>query len=245
VCAADNNSFSLTHLEGGRREGALIVIQKTSHLQSIFMRLENRKIGILIEGDFFESEIFYYQFRFAEEGADVHFLSRLWGNPGITFTGHEYRAPFYCGETLENMSDDELASFDAIIVPSGMVADRLRYTDDLGRIPPATAFLKRAFANKNIIKGVICHGLWLVAPATELVRGRRLVCHNNLHGDAIAYGAQFVDQDLVIDGDLVTARTGKHCYLLARQIIEMLETRPRSTGAFDDVPAFAELATTH
>ena len=50
------------------------------------MRLNNRKIAILIESDFFENEIFYYQLRFAEEGADVHFLSRLWGNPSITYT---------------------------------------------------------------------------------------------------------------------------------------------------------------
>jgi protease I len=207
------------------------------------MKLENRKIGILIEGDFFEIEIFYYQFRFAEEGAEVHFLSRLWGNPGITFTGHEYRAPFYCGESFENMSGEELNSFDAIIVPSGMVSDRLRYTEDLSRIPPATEFLKRAFANEKILKGIICHGLWLIAPATELVRGRRLVCHNNLHGDAIAYGAQFVDQDLVVDGDLVTARTGKHCYLLARQIIEMLASQPESSAVFRDaVPAYGDLA---
>ena len=35
---------------------------------------------------------------------------------------------------------------------------------------------------------------------------------------------EFVDQDVVVDGDLVTARTGKHCYLLARQIIEMLSS---------------------
>ncbi len=88
------------------------------------MRLAGRKIGILIEGDFFENEIFYYEFRFAEEGAEVHFLSRLWGQPGITFTGHEYRAPFHCHESFENMSDEALASYDAIIVPSGMVADR-------------------------------------------------------------------------------------------------------------------------
>ena len=186
------------------------------------MRLNNCKIGVLIEGDFFEEEIFYYQFRFAEEGAEVHFLSRLWGNPGITFLGHEYRAPFHCHESFENMSEEELASYDAIIVPSGMISDRLRYTEDLNRIPPATEFLRRAFANTNIIKGIICHGLWLVAPATELVRGRRLVCHNNLHGDAIAYGVQFVNQDLVVDGDLITARTGKHCYLLAREIIDTL-----------------------
>lgn len=195
------------------------------------MRLTGKKIGILIEGDFFENEIFYYQFRFAEEGAEVHFLSRLWGQPGITFTGHEYRAPFYCHESFENMSDEELASYDAIIVPSGMVADRLRYTENLQVIPPATEFLERVFAHHDIVKGIICHGLWLAAPATYLVQGRRLTCHNNLHGDAIAYGAQFVDQDLVVDGDLVTARTGKHCYLLARQIVEMLAVVPSHVAA--------------
>jgi protease I len=198
------------------------------------MRLPGRKIGILIEGDFFENEIFYYEFRFAEEGAEVHFLSRLWGQPGISFTGHEYRAPLYCHESFENMSDEELASYDAIIVPSGMVADRLRYTENLGRIPPATQFLERAFGHPQILKGIICHGLWLVAPATHLVRGRRLVCHNNLHGDALAYGADFVDQDLVVDNDLVTARTGKHCHLLARQIIEMMAGDAVETGASAD-----------
>jgi protease I len=210
------------------------------------MRLENCKIAILIESDFFENEIFYYQLRFAEEGADVHFLSRLWGNPGITFLGHEFRAPFHCSETFENMSDEELATFDAIIVPSGIVADRLRYTDDLHCMPPATEFLKRAFANKNIIKGIICHGLWLVAPATELVRGRRLTCHNNLHGDALAYGAKFVDQDLVVDGDLVTARTGKHCHLLARQIIQILASRSRTAlFADNEAPAYSGLVAAH
>jgi protease I len=210
------------------------------------MRLENRKIAILIESDFFENEIFYYQLRFAEEGAEVHFLSRLWGNPGITFLGHEHRAPFHCSETFENMSDEELTTFDAIIVPSGIVSDRLRYTDDLQRTPPATEFLKRAFADKKIIKGIICHGLWLVAPAAEIIRGRRLTCHNNLHGDALAYGAQFIDQDLVVDGDLVTARTGKHCYLLARQIIEMLANRNRTDARFGNEPqAQLQLAATH
>lgn len=50
------------------------------------------------------------------------------------------------------MSDEELASYSAIIVPSGMVADRLRYTEDVSKIPPATQFLARAFANKRLSK---------------------------------------------------------------------------------------------
>jgi protease I len=186
------------------------------------MRLQGKKIGVMIESDFYENEIFYYQFRFAEEGADLHFFSRLWGNSSIKFEGHELKAPFYCENSFENMSDEELATFDAIIVPSGMVSDRLRYTEDVNKIPPASLLLQRAFANKKIIKGIICHGLWLCAPVVEVIRGRKLVCHTNLHGDALAYGAKFVDQDVVVDGDLVTARTGKHCHLFAQKLIERL-----------------------
>jgi protease I len=180
------------------------------------------KVAVLIESDFYENEIFYYQHRFAEDGVELHFLSRLWGNTSLTFTGHEFRAPLVCSESFEALSDDSLRSFAAVIVPSGMVADRLRYTEDPAKVPPATTFLARAFAEDRIVKGIICHGLWLCAPMPELVRGRRLTCHNNLVGDARAYGACYVDEDLVVDGSLVTARTGGHCHLLARTILERL-----------------------
>ena len=47
----------------------------------------------------------------------------------------------------------------------------------------------------------------------------------NFIGDARAYGAEYVNEDAVIDGDLITARTGGHCHLLARHIIDQLKTR--------------------
>ncbi len=186
------------------------------------MRLQGKKIGILMESDFYEQEIFYYQLRFPEEGAELHFLTRLWGQPSITFHGHEFQAPFEVNESFENMSDEELRSYSAIIVPSAMVSDRLRYTEDINKLPPATEFLIRAFAEKSIIKGIICHGAWLVAPAPELVRGRRMVAHNNLLGDIKNMGAIYTDEDVVVDGDLVTGRTGGHCHLFARKIIDMI-----------------------
>jgi protease I len=186
------------------------------------MRLEGTNVGILIESDFYEPEIWYYQHRFAEEGADVHLLSRLWGQESLTFHGHEYRAPISCNRSFEDIDDQTLQSYGAIIVPAGMVADRLRYTENIHVLPPATQFLKRAFGITTILKGIVCHGMWLVAPAPELVRGRRVVVHNNLLGDVKNMGAIYVDQDIVVDGDLVTARTGGHCHLLARQIIDML-----------------------
>jgi protease I len=191
------------------------------------MSLQGKKVAVMIESDFYEPEIHYYQHRFREEGIDLHFLTRLWGQNFISFKGHEYHIPFEdIEDTFENITDEQLAEYSAIIVPSGIVADRLRYTEDINKLPPATEFLIRAFKNKNVIKGIICHGMWLVAPAPELVKGRKVVVHNNLLGDAKNMGAVYVDQDVVVDGeDLVTARTGGHCHLFARKIIDMLNER--------------------
>lgn len=186
------------------------------------MKLAGRKIAILMEDDFYEPEIFYYQRRFAEEGGEVRLLTRLWGQSALTFRGHEYRVPMEVTGSFEGVEGAALREYAAVIVPAGMVADRLRYTEEIARLPPAVEFLKRAFAEPSIIKGIICHGLWLAAPAPELVRGRRLVVHNNLLGDARNMGARYVDEDVVVDGDLVSARTGGHCHLFARKIIELL-----------------------
>lgn len=196
------------------------------------MKLKEKKIGILIESDFYEHEIWYYHYRFQEEAAELHFLSRLWGQPSLTFKGHEYQAPFECHESFEDIDDETLKSYAAIIVPSAMVSDRLRWTEDLNKLPPATEFLKRAFAHKNILKGIICHGMWLLSPAPELVRGRQVTCHNNLHGDVVNMGAIYTDRDVVVDfpnwpqpADLVTARSGAHCHLFAKKIIQLLAER--------------------
>jgi protease I len=193
--------------------------------------LAGKKIGVLVESDFYEPEIWYYQRRFAEEGAETHFLSRLWGQPSITFHGHEWQVPFECSESFEDTDPREFA---AIVVPSGMVSDRLRYTEDVNKLAPATEFMKRAFAEPGVLKGIICHGLWLLASAPELVRGRRVVVHNNLVGDARNMGALYTDEDVVVDGvDLVTGRTGGHHHLFARKIIDMLSL-PSLAGTTPD-----------
>lgn len=189
------------------------------------MRLKGKKIAILIESDYYEHEIWYYHYRFPEEGAELHFLTRLWGQPRLTFTGHEYRAPFECSESFEGLSDAQLRSYAAVIVPSGIVSDRLRYNDNPREPSPATAFLKRAFAEKSVLKGIVCHGMWLVSIAPELVRGRKITCHNNLYGDVVNMGANYADADVVVDGDLVTGRTGAQVGLFAAKIIEVLAAR--------------------
>ena len=183
------------------------------------------KVAVLLESDYYEPEVFYYRKRFAEADIDVDFLTRLWGQPSQTFTGHEYRAPIEVTGNVEDVGDDELRGYAAVVVPSGMVADRLRYSERPYDLSPATAFMRRAFAEPAVLKGVICHGLWLLAKVPETVEGRRLTCHNNLVGDARNMGAEYVDADVVVDGDLVTGRTGEHCHLFARQLIDLVVSR--------------------
>lgn len=188
-------------------------------------QLSGRTVAILMETDYVEPELDYYRRRFAEEGAAVRLLTRLWGEPSLTFVGHEYRAPFTVDGDLEAVDDEALSGFDALIVPGGMVSDRLRYSETVDGHAPAVDLLRRAFALPGVLKGIICHGLWLVAPAPELVHGRPVTCHNNLIGDVRNMGAIYTDQDVVVNGDLVTARTAEHCHLFARTLIELIAAR--------------------
>ncbi len=193
------------------------------------MKLKNKKIGILIESDFYEKEIFYYQSRFAEQGVELHFLTRLWGQDKITFHGHEYKVPFECRESFENMSDETLNSYDAIIVPAGFVSDRLRYTTDVNELAPACEFIKRVFAHKSILKGIICHGLWILSSIAcdKNIKGRKVTTHNNLVADAKNMGLNYLNEDIVVDDDLVTGRTGDHCNVFSSKIIEILESKKK------------------
>ncbi len=182
-----------------------------------------KKIGILIEADFYYKEILYYKLRFEEQEIEVDFLTRLWGQPKLTFLDHEYKTiPIEVTKSFEKLSDESLKSYSAIIVPAGIVSDRLRYTEDVNKIAPACEFMKRVFAEKSIIKGIICHGLWIMSPISEIIKGRKITTHNNLIADAKNMGAEYIDSDLVIDNDLVTARTGDHCNIFSSKILELI-----------------------
>lgn len=194
----------------------------TAHPTPPTIDLTGTKIAVLMESDYVETEIAYYEKRFAEVGAEVELLTRLWGQPSLTFTGHEWRAPRVVDRSFEDIDDATLAGYSAVIVPSGVVADRLRYSENPRTLAPATQFVARAMAMPHVLTGIICHGMWLLSAAPQLVRGRQVVVHNNLIGDATNMGAHYLDQDVVVDGNLVTARSAGHCHLFARTLIELI-----------------------
>jgi putative intracellular protease/amidase/mannose/cellobiose epimerase-like protein (N-acyl-D-glucosamine 2-epimerase family) len=194
-------------------------------------RLAGKTVAILLEGDYVEPELDYYVRRFPEEGARVLLLTRLWGQQNLTFRGHEHGIPITVTGDLEEFSGDRISELDALIVPSGMVSDRLRYAEDVRDLAPAVRLLRHAFGTPGLLKGIICHGMWLASPIPEVVRGRRVTCHNNLIGDVRNMGASYTDQDVVVDGDLVTGRSAAQCHLFARMIIDLLAARGERVSA--------------
>lgn len=183
---------------------------------------EEKKIGILLENRFIDHEIIYYSNRFDEESIAVEFLTRLWGQPQLTFKGNELGMEVMVDKSFEPIDDDELATYSAIIVPAGYVADMLRYAETPGDLAPAVKFMQRAMKKKDIIKCCICHSLWIFDPIPGEIKGREVTCHNNIIGSVKNTGAIYIDKDVVIDDDLITVRTGAMFEKLARTLIGKL-----------------------
>ena len=97
------------------------------------------------------------------------------------------------------VSGADAAGFDGLVIPGGVAnPDRMR-TD------PASVRFVRAFFEAEKPVGVICHGPWMLAEA-DVVRGRTVTSWPSLRTDLQNAGATWVDQEVCVDGTLVTSR---------------------------------------
>ena len=181
-----------------------------------------KKIGILIENRFIDQEIIYYENRFKEEGYEVEFLTRLWGNKSLKFTGLELGMVKEVDKSFEDITDEKLEEYVAIISPAGYVSDYLLYSKKPGELSPAVKFIEKIMKNKKILKGFICHSLWIAGPIKESFANREVTCHNNIISHVENTGITYKDEDIFIDNDLVTAREGGLFAKFARTIIDEL-----------------------
>ena len=181
-----------------------------------------KKIGIFLEDRFIDEEIIYYRSRFPEAGIQVDFLTRLWGEPRLTFKGLDLGMEISVDKSFEALDDRLMSEYAAFIMPAGYVADRLRYSEKADDIAPAVDFMRRAMLDKDIVKGIICHSAWIFDPIPDSIKGRRITCCNNIIGSVKNTGAIFVDEDFHQDGDLFSARTGGHFAGFAERIIKLI-----------------------
>lgn len=167
-----------------------------------------KKIGILLENRFIDKEIRYYAQRFPKEDYEVVFMTRLWGQPQLTFKGMDENTDWVVSNSFENLKARDLKEYAAIILPAGYVADFLLYTEKPKKKSPAVKFIEKVMMDKSIIKGFICHSLWIAGPLSKTFQGRKVTCHNNIISHVENAGMKYVNADVFEEDDLVTARTG-------------------------------------
>jgi deglycase len=109
----------------------------------------------------------------------------------------------------------DAANFDALVLPGGVVnADHLRMDES------SIAFVKDFFAEQKPV-GVICHGAWILIEA-GVVEGRTLTSYPSLRTDLRNAGAEWVDEEVVVDAGLVSSRTPDDLPAFNDKVVEQI-----------------------
>jgi protease I len=115
-------------------------------------------------------------------------------------------------EVTRDFDDVEPGQYAAVLMAANYCSVRLRYNDDgEPRNAPAVRFFARAMSNPAIVKGALCHGLWIATPYPEVLKDREVICHPVVVADVRNAGA-IIKSDpsgVWIDDDLVTGKS-KH-----------------------------------
>ena len=189
--------------------------------------LKGRKIAVLVENLFVPGEIEAYRQGFSDRGAEVHLMSNLWGQEKLTFVSTVDQLEVNLEETrkrlqLLDVSIDfqtvNVHDYAVVIMAASYASVRLRYFQpppgvpirpEMARTAPAVRFFAEAMQDPHIVKGALCHALWLLTPTPELLAGRKVICNEVVLADVLNAGAIYTPSpdDVVVDQDLVTGRT--------------------------------------
>lgn len=172
--------------------------------------LSGKKVVILVEDLYEELELWYPAFRLEEDGAEVI----LAGTGARGYTGkHGY--PAHVEADVRELSAED---FDAVIVPGGYAPDRLRRHGEV-------VSLVKDIDHRGGLVAWICHGAWVPISA-EVVRGKRGTCYYGIRDDLINAGAEYVDAEVVRDGNLISSREPSDLPAFCREIIATLAKAP-------------------
>jgi protease I len=171
--------------------------------------LRNKRVAVLVENGFEQSELVEPKKALEEAGARVEIVSPQSGKvKGWTHAnwGNEVAVD----RRLEDAKPDE---YDALLLPGGVMnPDKLRIN------PRAVEFVRHFVAAGKPI-AAICHAPWTLIEAGA-VKGRRMTSWPSLAADLRNAGAQWVDEPCVVDNGLVTSRKPDDIPAFNKKMIE-------------------------
>jgi len=171
------------------------------------VKLKGKRVAVLAENNYQELELWYPLLRFKEEGAEVEVIG--------TGSAQDYVSKRGYPVEVDRAADEVTASeFDAVIVPGGYAPDLLR------RYESVLKLVREAYDAGKVV-AAICHAGWVLVSAGVL-DGRRATSVRAIKDDMVNAGAEWVDEEVVQDGNLITARIPGDLPAFCRVIIASL-----------------------
>ena len=171
--------------------------------------MSKETVLMLVGPDYEDLEVWYPKLRLEAAGFEVPVA----GMGERSYRGkHGYPCPVD-GDVREFMSD----TLAGIIAPGGWAPDRLR------RDPIVLNLVRDVNANGGLV-ATICHGPWILISA-GIVKGRRMTSTVGIRDDVVNAGAAWVDEPVVVDGNLISSRTPKDLPAFGEALVGWLSSR--------------------
>jgi protease I len=183
-------------------------------------RLDGMHVAMLVSDDFEQVEMTEPRKALEAAGAQVELVSDREGH--VQGMRHDEKADrFPVDRSLE---EADPAGFDALVLPGGALnADELRMN------PKAREFV-RHMDGQGKPMAVICHAPWLLV-SSRVLSGRRLTSWPTIQDDIRNAGGEWVDQEVVLEGNLLTSRGPKDLPAFNRAMVDLFgEHRQGKTG---------------
>jgi protease I len=184
-------------------------------------KLNGRRIAILVTDGFEQVELTEPRTALEDDGAETAIVSpqakRVWSWRFVRW-GRSYRVDVPLAEAKPQ-------DFDALLLPGGVLnPDKLRMNH------AAIQFI-RGFTESGKPIAAICHGPWTLIDA-GFVGGKTLTSWPSLQNDLRNAGARWVDQEVVVDGKLVTSRKPDDIPAFNRRMVDVFaeQSSPRERG---------------
>ncbi len=172
-------------------------------------KLGNHKIAILVENGFEQVEMTDPKQALEQAGAKAEIISPVQGK--VKGWQHDHWGDEFPVD--RSVSEARAADYDALLLPGGVMnPDKLRRNEHVMK------FVREFFdAGKPV--AAICHGPWTLIDA-GVARGRRMTSWPTLQSDLKNAGAEWVDEEVVVDRGLVTSRKPADIPAFNRKMIE-------------------------
>lgn len=175
------------------------------------MDLRGRKIAVLVADQYQEMEVWYPLLRFREAGAVTEAVGAEAGKTYNSKKGYPVVAD-------KSIGDVHTGEYDAVVVPGGWAPDTLR--QDMRVLK-----FVREMNEAGKVVAAICHAGWVLASA-DVLRGRKATCFKAIKDDLIHAGANYVDSEVAVDGNLITSRMPTDLPAFCREIGSALAAQP-------------------